>query len=88
MKTRDAEHQADQAALLDAKAVAATARDAEQAASESAAQEVKRRQGIERQLAELQQALQQVRLVLLSVCALCGPCPPFHMLSKLHLHEP
>lgn len=70
-KTRDTEHQADQAALLDAKAVAATARDAEQAASESAAKEVKRRQGIERQLAELQQASQQVWLVLLSMCALC-----------------
>ncbi len=84
-KTRDAEHQADQAALLDAKAVATTARDAQQAASESAAQEVKRRQGLERQLAELQQALQQVRLVLLFICALCGPRPPTQMLRKLHL---
>ncbi len=70
-KTRDAERQADQAALLDAKAVVATARGAEQVASENAAQEVKRRQGLERQLAELQQASQQVWLVLLSMCALC-----------------
>ena len=84
-KTHDAERQADRAALLDAKAVAATARDAEQVASASAAQELKRRRGIEGQLAELQQALQQVWLVLLPTCALCGPLPPSHMLSKLHL---
>lgn len=71
-KTCDAERQDDRGALLDAKAVVATARDAEQVASKSAAQEVKRRQGVEKQLAELQQAMQQVRLLLLSMCALCG----------------
>ena len=84
-KTHDAERQADRAALLDSKAVAASARDAEQLASASAAQELRRRQGIERQLAQLQRALQQVWLVLLCMCALCGPRSPTHMQSKLHL---
>jgi len=70
---------------VEAKATVATARDAEQAASQSAAQEVKRRQGVERQLAELQQTLQQVWPVLLSVCVLYGPRLPIYILSKLHL---
>jgi hypothetical protein len=38
----------------------ATARDAEQAASQNAAQEMHRRHAVEQQLAVLQQTLQQV----------------------------
>ena len=68
MRTSDAGHQA---ALVEAKVAVATARDAEQAASQTAAQETHRRHVVEQQLAVLQQTLQQVCLVLLSVCVSC-----------------
>lgn len=57
-----------QAALVEAEVAVGTARGAEQAASQTAAQEAHRRHLVQQQLAGLQQTLQQVWLVLLSVC--------------------
>ncbi|KAL0024555.1 hypothetical protein WJX79_006315 [Trebouxia sp. C0005] len=58
MRTNDAGHQA---ALVEAKMAVATARDAEQAASQTAVQEVSKRHVVEQQLAVLQQTLQQLQ---------------------------
>ena len=72
-----------QVALVEAKAAVATARGAEQAASQNAAQEMHRRHAVEQQLAVLQQTLQQVCLVLLSVCNLSAA----YILSNLNFHK-
>lgn len=80
MRTNDAGHQA---ALVEAKMAVATARDAEQAASQTAVQEVSKRHVVEQQLAVLQQTLQQVRLVLLSVCSFSFA----YIMSDLNLRQ-
>jgi len=65
----------------------ASARDAEQAASHTAAQEMNRRHAVDQQLAVLQQTLQQVWLLLLSVCVSCFTYLTIQMLSDLNFDK-
>ena len=68
----DANQEAGQAELVEAKEAMAAGRSAMEAASHTATQELDKRRELEQQLADVQQKLHEVLLVLSSCVTLCS----------------